>query len=76
MTFINIYTFYKVRFFEVNKVIEQIYTIIFLKRLNFYGQIKSMELNLNKRDSKKKEQALYSKVIVPFPFILRYIKFI
>ena len=34
---------------------------------NFYGQIKSMELNLNKRDSKKNEQTLYSKVIVPFP---------
>ena len=39
---IHIYTYYKVKFYEVNKIIEQIYIIIFLKRLNFYGQKKQL----------------------------------
>ena len=36
---ISLYTYYKLKFSEVNKVLEQIYRIVFLKRLNFYGQI-------------------------------------
>ena len=37
---INLYAFYLIKFAEVNKAIEQIYRIIFLKRLNFYAQTK------------------------------------
>ena len=36
---ISIYTYYKLKFSDVNKVLEQIYGIVFLRRLNFYGQI-------------------------------------
>ena len=39
---INIYGFYLFKFTEVNKAIEQIYRIIFLKRLNFYAQVKDI----------------------------------
>ena len=41
---INIYTYNKQRFSEVNRAIEQIYRIVFLKRLIFYGQIKSLNI--------------------------------
>ena len=42
---INIYTYNKQKFLDVNKVIEQIYRIVFLKRLIFYGQIKELSKN-------------------------------
>ena len=37
---INIYAFYLTKFSEVNRAIEQIYRIVFIKRLMFYGQMK------------------------------------
>ena len=37
---INIYAFYLTKFSEVNKAVEQIYRIVFIKRLIFYGQMK------------------------------------
>ena len=37
---INIYAFYLTKFSEVNRAIEQIYRIVFIKRLIFYGQMK------------------------------------
>ena len=39
---INLYAFYLFKFSEINKAIEQIYRIIFLKRLNFYAQVKEI----------------------------------
>ena len=42
---INLFTYFKQKFSEVNKVIEQIYRIVFLKRLHFYGQIKLLYKN-------------------------------
>ena len=37
---INLYAFYLFKFAEVNKAVEQIYRIIFLKRLSFYAKTK------------------------------------
>ena len=42
---INIYGYYKQKFSEINSVFEQIYKIIFLKRLSFYGQVRQMLIN-------------------------------
>ena len=39
---INLYGFYLTKFSEINKAIEQIYRIVFIKRLIFYGQMKSI----------------------------------
>ena len=39
---INLYSFYLFKFSEINKAIEKIYQIIFLKRLNFYAQVKEI----------------------------------
>ena len=39
---INLYSFYLFKFSEVNKAIEQIYRIIFMKRLSFYGNAKDI----------------------------------
>ena len=59
---INIYTYNKQKFLEVNRAIEQIYRIVFLKRLIFYGQIKQLyiieknilnEMNKNNNDEKQ-----------------------
>ena len=45
---INLYIYCKEKFTAVNKVIEQIYRIIFLKRLNFYGEVKQFYKNNKK----------------------------
>ena len=59
---INIYTYNKQKFLEVNRAIEQIYRIVFLKRLIFYGKIKQLyiieknilnEMNKNNNDEKQ-----------------------
>ena len=42
---INLYIYCKEKFSAVNKVIEQIYRIVFLKRLNFYGEVKKLYKN-------------------------------
>ena len=42
---INLYIYCKEKFTAVNKVIEQIYRIVFLKRLNFYGEVKQFYKN-------------------------------
>ena len=42
---INIYGYYNQKFSEINSVFEQIYKIIFLKRLSFYGQVRQMLIN-------------------------------
>ena len=42
---INAYGYYKQKFSEINSVFEQIYKIIFLKRLSFYGQVRQMLIN-------------------------------
>ena len=39
---INLYAFYLFKFSEINKTIERIYRNIFLKRLNFYTQVKEI----------------------------------
>ena len=39
---INLYGFYFFKFSEVNKAVEQIYKIIFLKRFNFYSKVKEI----------------------------------
>ena len=39
---INLYVFYLFKFSEINKTIERIYRNIFLKRLNFYTQVKEI----------------------------------
>ena len=64
---INLYIYNNQRFFEVNKVIEQIYRIIFLKRLNFYGQIKQLyflENEFIQNDIKEDNQISNNKNIV------------
>ena len=60
---INIYIYNKQRFSEVNKVIEQIYRIVFIKRLNFYGQIKQLykiENEFIQNETKEEKQQISS----------------
>jgi len=55
---INLYIYCKEKFTAVNKVIEQIYRIVFLKRLNFYGEVKELNKDENKILSDKERKLI------------------
>ena len=63
---INIYAFYLTKFSEVNKAIEQIYRIVFIKRLIFYGQMKEYikkEFNEKLEEFIEKIKKFYKKIL-------------